>query len=49
MDMLSLPFIQGMQRKCIEKEDLGTSLNEGKWFYPFVPSHRDALFIVHCP
>jgi hypothetical protein len=46
--MLSLPFIQDMQREY-EKETLGTSLNERKLFYPFVPSHRDALFIVLCP
>jgi hypothetical protein len=48
MNMLSLPFIQDMQRKY-EKEDLGTCKNEMKQFYPLVPSHRDALFIVLCP
>jgi hypothetical protein len=50
MNMLSLPFTQDVQRMFRKKEDLGTSFkNERKLFYPFVPSHRDALFIVLCP
>jgi hypothetical protein len=32
--------------RYVKKEDLGTSLNERRYFYPFVPSHRDAPFIV---
>jgi hypothetical protein len=46
MNMLSLPFIQDMQGM---KEDLGTCMNEIEKFYPFVPLHSDALFIVLCP
>jgi hypothetical protein len=48
IDMLSLPFIKVMQRMYI-KGRFRYMYKCEEVVYPFVPLHRDALFIVLCP
>jgi hypothetical protein len=49
MNMLSLPFIQDMQRMYRKRRLRYMFKMKGSRFTLFVPSHRDAPFIVLCP